>query len=269
MAWCERCAIEIHFHYADDHAIGHSGDDHIGNYGAKDISAKSFLCHECWSTHKPYVDESDEKEIESDTNPERHPNRLRWGWPGRLKEALDAAARRERAASAVVGDSQVAGDGRAARRPRRAAAAPKPKPLHRPASRRPSGAAPASRHTTERTRTSPGRHTPPAPVPPPGSHPAPQPPPVSLHQCSIRRPSLHLSRRLISEQRSRITRIGRLTISRHPRRRPSPPPRPPVRRAWSDLRRSLPTTRHLLGAGLTSRTWAHLPERRRFLCYLL
>ena len=102
MTWCERCAIGIHFWCADDHAIGHSGDDHIGDYGAKDIAAQSFLCNDFWSTHKPCVDESDEEEIESDNNPERHPNRLRWRWPDRLKEALDAAARRERAASAVV-----------------------------------------------------------------------------------------------------------------------------------------------------------------------
>ena len=52
MTWCERCAIGIHFRCADDHAIGHPGDDHIGNYGAKGIAAKSFLCHDCWSTHK-------------------------------------------------------------------------------------------------------------------------------------------------------------------------------------------------------------------------
>ena len=75
MAWCERCAIGIHLRCADDHAIGHSGDDHIGNYCAKGIAAKSFLCHDCWPTHKPYVDESDEDEVECDTNPERHPNR--------------------------------------------------------------------------------------------------------------------------------------------------------------------------------------------------
>ena len=78
MTWCERCAVGIHFYCANDHALGHSGDDHIGNYGAKDIAAKSVLCHDCWSTYKPYVDESDEEEIEADTNPERHPNRLRW-----------------------------------------------------------------------------------------------------------------------------------------------------------------------------------------------
>ena len=85
MTWCERCAIGILFRCAADHAIGHSGDDHIGNYCAKDITAKSFLCHDCRSTHKPYVDESDEDDIECDTNPERYPNRLRWRWPGRLK----------------------------------------------------------------------------------------------------------------------------------------------------------------------------------------
>ena len=126
MTWCERCAIGIHFRCADDHAIGHSGDSHIGNYCAKHIVAKSFLCHDFWTTHKPYVDESDEDELERDTNPERHPNRLRWRWPGRLKEPLDTAARREHAARAEVGDGHAAGDGRAARRPRRAAAAPRP-----------------------------------------------------------------------------------------------------------------------------------------------
>ena len=156
--------------------IGHSGDDHIGNYRAKDIAAKSFLCHGFWTTHKPYVDESDEDELERDTNPERHPNHLRWRWPGRLKEALDTTDRRGRAARAEVGDGQAAGDGRAARRPtRRAAAAPRPR--QRSASRRPSGAMPASQHTTERTVASAGRDAPPAPVLPPGSHPAPLPPP--------------------------------------------------------------------------------------------
>ena len=73
MAWCERCAFGIHFYCANDHALGHSGDGHIGNYGAKDIATKSVLDHGCWSTYKPYVDESDEEEIEGDTNPERHP----------------------------------------------------------------------------------------------------------------------------------------------------------------------------------------------------
>ena len=175
MTWCERCAIGTHFRCADDHTIGHSGDNHIGNYRAKDIAAKSFLCHDCWTTHKPYVDESDEDELERGTNPERHSNRLWWRWPGRLKEVLDTVARRERAARAEVSDGQAAGDGRAARRPRRAAAAPRPR--QRSASRRPSGATPASRHTTERTVTSAGRHAPPVPVPPPGSHPAPLPPP--------------------------------------------------------------------------------------------
>ena len=48
MAWCERCATGMHFRCADDHATGHSGDDHIGNnYCAKDIAAKSLLCHGC------------------------------------------------------------------------------------------------------------------------------------------------------------------------------------------------------------------------------
>ena len=55
MAWCERCAIGIHIRCADDHAIGHAGDNHIENYCAKDIAAKSFLCHGCSATHKPYV----------------------------------------------------------------------------------------------------------------------------------------------------------------------------------------------------------------------
>ena len=123
MTWCERCAVGIHFYCANDHALEHSGDDHIGNYRAKDIAAKSVLCHDCWSTYKPYVDESDEDEIEADTNPERHPNRLRWRWPGRLKEALDAEAKRERSARAAAGGSQAADGERAARRPKRTAAA--------------------------------------------------------------------------------------------------------------------------------------------------
>ena len=92
------------------------------------------LCHDCWATHKPYVDESDEDELERDTNPERHPNRSRWRWPGRLKESLDAAVRRERVARAEVGGGHAAGDERAAGRPRRAAAAPRPR--KRSASRR-------------------------------------------------------------------------------------------------------------------------------------
>ena len=54
MTWCERRSIGIHSRCADDHAIGHSEDDHIGNYRAKDIAAKSFLCHDCWSTYKPH-----------------------------------------------------------------------------------------------------------------------------------------------------------------------------------------------------------------------
>ena len=92
-------------------------------YRAKDIAAKSVLCHDCWSTYKPYVDESDEDEIEADTNPERHPNRLRWRWPGRLKEALDAEAKRERSARAAAGGSQAADGERAAHRPKRTVAA--------------------------------------------------------------------------------------------------------------------------------------------------
>ena len=160
MTWCERCAIGIHFRCADDHAIGHSGDDHIGNYCAKDIAAKSFLCHDCWSTHKPYVDESDEEEIEGDTNPERHPNRLRWRWPGRLKEALDTAARRERAARAEAGRRpSAAGDGRAARRPRRASGSP---PGHASGRRR---ADPPGRRRPLGTRPS-ERGPPPADTPP-------------------------------------------------------------------------------------------------------
>ena len=115
--WCERCAVGIRFYCANDHALEHSGGDFIGNYGAKDIAAKSVLCHGCWSTYKPYVDESDEEEIEADINPERHPNRLRWRWPGRLKEALDAAAKRERSTLAAAGGSQAGGE-RAARRPK-------------------------------------------------------------------------------------------------------------------------------------------------------
>ena len=35
MAWCERCAVGIHFYCANDHALEYSGDDHIGNYQAK------------------------------------------------------------------------------------------------------------------------------------------------------------------------------------------------------------------------------------------
>ena len=67
MTLCERCTIGIHIRCADDHVIGHAGDEHIGNYCAKDIAAKSLLCHDCWTTHQPYVDESDEDEFERDT----------------------------------------------------------------------------------------------------------------------------------------------------------------------------------------------------------
>ena len=102
MTWCERCATGIHIRCANDHAIGHGGDDCIGAYRAKDIAARSLLCLDCWTTHRPYVDESDEDEVERGDQPERHPNRLRWRWPGRLKELLDTAARRERAAHAEL-----------------------------------------------------------------------------------------------------------------------------------------------------------------------
>ena len=59
MAWCERCATGIHIRCANDHAIGHRGDDCIGAYRAKGIAARSLLCLGCWMTHQPYVDESD------------------------------------------------------------------------------------------------------------------------------------------------------------------------------------------------------------------
>ena len=71
MAWCKRCAVGIHFHCANDHALEHAEEDCIGNYRANAIAAKSGLCHDCWSTYEPYVDESDEDEIDADTNPER------------------------------------------------------------------------------------------------------------------------------------------------------------------------------------------------------
>ena len=34
MTWCERCAVGIHFYCANDHALEHSGDDHIGKRGS-------------------------------------------------------------------------------------------------------------------------------------------------------------------------------------------------------------------------------------------
>ena len=83
MAWCERCATGIHFRCANDHAIGHGGDDCIGAYRAKDIAARSLLFLGCWTTYRPYVDESDEDEVERGDQPERHTNRLRWRWPAR------------------------------------------------------------------------------------------------------------------------------------------------------------------------------------------
>ena len=79
VTWCERCATGIHIRCANDHAIGHGGDDCIGAYRAKDITARSLLCLDCWATHRPYVDESDEDEVERGDQPERHPNRLRRG----------------------------------------------------------------------------------------------------------------------------------------------------------------------------------------------
>ena len=224
--------------------IGYSGDDHIGNYGAKDIAAKSFLCHGCWTTHKPYVDESDEDEIERDTNPERHPNRLRWRWPGSLKQTLDTAARRERAIHAESGDGLTIGNERAAHRPRRAVAAPKPQ--QRPAARRHPGATPASQHTLVRTTTPASRHVPPAPNPPRGARRLPFLL-LGLHQCSTRRHSPRLSHRLWSTPGSRTTRTGRPTISWRPRQRPSSPLRLPKRRASrSNLRRTRPKARHPL-----------------------
>ena len=69
---------------------------------------------------------------------------------------------------------------------------------------------------------------------------------LSLHQCSTRRRSPQLSHRPSWEPGGRMMRTGRPTISRCPRRRPSPPPRLPKRRALrSNLRRTLPTTLRL------------------------
>ena len=199
--------------------MGTSGDGKCARYSSQVMTQKKSAL---------YVEESDEEETEGDTNPERHPNRLRWRWSGLLNEALDAATKRERATSAGTDGDQAAGGERVARRPRRTTAAGDEraarrsrrattvKPLRQPAPRRPSGAALASRDTAERTRASPGRHAPPAPVPPPGSHPAPLPP-LSLRQFSTLRPSPYLSRRLILEQRSQMTRAGLHVISRHQR----------------------------------------------------
>ena len=176
MTWCEWCTTGIHIRCANGHAIGHGGDDCIGayRYRAKDIAARSLLCLDCWTTHRPYVDESDEGELERGDQPERHPNWLRWRWPGRLKELLDTAARRERAAHADMGDGRTTGDERAARRPRRAVAAPRPQ--QRSVQRRRSGALPPPRHTPVRTTTSVSRHAPPAPDPPPRKPPGSPPP---------------------------------------------------------------------------------------------
>ena len=73
------------------------------------------------------------------------------------------AARRERAAHAELGNGRTIGNERAARRPRRAVAAPRPQ--QRSTQRRRSGALPASRRTSVRTTTSASRHAPPAPEP--------------------------------------------------------------------------------------------------------
>ena len=99
VTWCGRCATGIiHVRCANDHAIGHGVDGCIGAYRAKDIAARSLLCLGlgCWTIHRPYVDESDEDEVERGDQSEQHPNRLRWRWPGRLKEPLNTASRRER-----------------------------------------------------------------------------------------------------------------------------------------------------------------------------
>ena len=186
MTWCERCAVGIHFRCAQDHALAH-GDKCHGYYRQKDVTTETGLCYECWSTYKPYMDESDEDE-DPDDNPERHPNRLRWRWPGRLKAALDAEARRERSAHTMAGGTSDTDVRRTARRATRAAAANGARPTRRPtataagnpprrrSTRRPSVAAPASGGVTRRSPTT-ARHPPPTPAPPPGSHPAPLPPP--------------------------------------------------------------------------------------------
>ena len=187
MTWCERCAVGIHFRCAQDHALAH-GDDCHGYYRPKDVTTETGLCYECWSTYKPYMDESDEDE-DPDDNPERHPNRLRWRWPGRLKAALDAEAKRERSARTMAGGNSDTDGRRTARRATRTAAANSERPTRRPtataagkpprrrAPRRPSGAAPASGNATRRSSSTATRHPPPTPAPPPGSHPAPLPPP--------------------------------------------------------------------------------------------
>ena len=170
-----------------------------GYYRRKDVATKSGLCYDCWSTYKPYMDESDEDE-DPDDNPERHPNRLRWRWPGRLKAALDAEAKRERSARAAAGGSQAADGRRTARRAKRTAAADSGRttrrptaattgrPPRRPAPRRPPGAAPAPGNTARRTAPPTARHAPPTAAPPPGSHPAPLPPPEpppTLHPAPL------------------------------------------------------------------------------------
>ena len=180
--WCERCATGIHVRCADDHAIGHGGDDCIVAYRAKDTAARSLLCLGCWATRRPYVDESDEDEIERGDQPERHPNRLGWRWPGRLEESLDTAARQQ------AGTRRSCRVGRRPHYRRRASRTPaqarsgSPRPQQRPAARRHPGATPASRRTSVRTMAPASRHVPPAPEPPPGSHtaplPSPEPPPV-------------------------------------------------------------------------------------------
>lgn len=179
MAWCGRCSTGIHIQCANDHAIGHGGDDCIGAYRASDIAARSLLCLDCWTIHRPYVDESDEDEVERRVQPERHPNRLRWRWPGQLKELLDAAARRERAAHAeLLGGDRTTGDERAARRPRRAVAAPRPQ--QRSVQRRRAGALVRCRPrgTRQCGRRPPLAGTPPQrrnpPGEPPGSPPSSQ-----------------------------------------------------------------------------------------------
>ena len=43
ITWCERRTIGIHFYCANNHAFGHSGDHHIGNYGRRTLRRSPFF----------------------------------------------------------------------------------------------------------------------------------------------------------------------------------------------------------------------------------
>ena len=278
MTWCERCAVGIHFYCANDHALEHSGDDHIGNYRAKDIAAKSVLCHDCWSTYKPYVDESDEEEIEGRHQPRAAPQPP----PVAMARPPEGSARRRGQAGTLRPCRGGRQPGRR-RRTRRAPAQTRKQPLATDAPRVDPDAQRQTGHSAGRRRadprgrrrpsgTRPGAQRPPSPDTPPrrqfprrGATRLPCPPP-SLRQYCTRLPSPHLSHRLILGQRSLMTTTGLPTISRHDQRRPPLLPKLLVliaRVGWG--RRSIALPRdQFSGPWLFSTAEAHTPGSRKF-----